>query len=202
MRSGAPENWQAIFGANGLEILKTCRTCLEKKQKQKANAAAAAGNERKNERADNSVDASAFIGQPAVPAEDFFVALRNAGDVHNLTAYIDRESANLEVAQDALPTIRVVFNNQPVPSAPARPRIVINLNRHNVGNNTDSQAALEGFVDSLNDDDEEYLDDAGAEDLDLSDRPDAAPSWLEPGDKTTATCSVLANGLERWREGV
>ncbi|KAK6988241.1 SWIM-type domain-containing protein [Favolaschia claudopus] len=96
-----------------------------------------------------------------------------------------RESANLEVAQDALPTIRVVFNNQPVPSAPARPRIVINLNGHNVGNNTDSQAALEEFVDSLNDDDEEYLDDAGAEDLDLSDRPDAAPSWLEPGDKTT-----------------
>ncbi|KAK7026186.1 SWIM-type domain-containing protein, partial [Favolaschia claudopus] len=544
-----PENWQAIFGANGLEILKTCRTCLEKKQKQKANAAAAAGNERKNERADNSVNASAFIGQPAVPAEDFFVALRNAEDVHNLTAYIDvsglaleedeespkeianiiaervyeclgyrfhfhtkrafgssdmtryeyncaqsssqqrksikvedvskqrdkgkmtvypcdgwltiwgsadtsewfvrirhndchqkyvsvevppdvkayilenvdlrtsqlwkqilvkhpkptftrksvyniwakaqqdrwkrhedelksarilleefskqgskyevepiplpdggksagfqafafaiptflrkwagkireigldstfnttkagyecfvilgevfgsgvplgflflkshnpdpgekenylrsmarhlvrtwgmevmqclsdkdiseinallaelpddvkyqlcfwhairavkgrlavvgrqpayynadeafseydwidrdfvpinqmtpteRESANLEVAQDALPTIRVVFNNQPVPSAPARPRIVINLNGHNVGNNTDSQAALEEFVDSLNDDDEEYLDDAGAEDLDLSDRPDAAPSWLEPGDKTT-----------------
>ncbi|KAK6988789.1 hypothetical protein R3P38DRAFT_2804256 [Favolaschia claudopus] len=107
-----------------------------------------------------------------------------------------RESANLEVAQDALPTIRVVFNNQPVPSAPARPRIVINLNGHNVGNNTDSQAALEEFVDSLNDDDEEYLDDAGAEDLDLSDRPHAAPSWLEPGDKTTATCSVLANGLE------
>ncbi|KAK6992361.1 hypothetical protein R3P38DRAFT_2802832 [Favolaschia claudopus] len=57
-----------------------------------------------------------------------------------------RESANLEVAQDALPTIRVVFNNQPVPSAPARPRIVINLNGHNVGNNTDSQAALEELI--------------------------------------------------------
>ncbi|KAK6992362.1 hypothetical protein R3P38DRAFT_3435617 [Favolaschia claudopus] len=96
-----PENWQAIFGANGLEILKTCRTCLEKKQKQKANAAAAAGNERKNERADSSVDASAFIGQPAVPAEDFFVALRNAGDVHNLTAYIDVSGLALEEDEES-----------------------------------------------------------------------------------------------------
>ncbi|KAK7006843.1 SWIM-type domain-containing protein [Favolaschia claudopus] len=108
---------------------------------------------------------------------------RNFVPLKQMTA-VQRESANLEVAQEAMPTIRVMFNKQPVASAPARPRIVINLNGRNVSDNSDSQAALEKFVDSLDDDEEEDSDPPVDEDLDLSDRLDAAPSWLEPGDET------------------
>ncbi|KAJ7744136.1 hypothetical protein B0H16DRAFT_1322351, partial [Mycena metata] len=96
--------------------------------------------------------------------------------------WIDRLFDRLKVAQQVIPTIKVRLAGQLLSTAPARPKIRINGNLKSVGQADTDAAALEKFVSSL-DDDEEDLE----EDPDAVDRWDGPASWFEPGETSFAT---------------
>ncbi|KAJ6458878.1 hypothetical protein C8R47DRAFT_1244886 [Mycena vitilis] len=94
-----------------------------------------------------------------------------------------RTEDRLKVAQQVIPTIKVRLGGELLPTAPARPKIRINGNLVRVGNG-DTDAELEAFVDSLDDNDE---DEDLEEDPDAVDRLDGPASWFEPGETSFAT---------------
>ncbi|KAK6984659.1 SWIM-type domain-containing protein [Favolaschia claudopus] len=107
----------------------------------------------------------------------------------------------LQVAQSFLPTVKLRFQGQAAESsAPTRPKIVINLGRQSGTTapaprtteedvsdvSSDSDAALEQFLESLDDDDEDYSEDPTA-----IDRIDGPASLFEAGENLV---SVFASG--------
>jgi hypothetical protein len=86
------------------------------------------------------------------------------------------------VAQETIPTLKLRFNGQiSEVSAPPRPKLIINLNGQ-LNSAESGNKNLERFVDSLDDEDEDYAD----EDIDAIDRWDGPESWFEPGETTFA----------------
>ncbi|KAJ6602864.1 hypothetical protein DFH09DRAFT_810636, partial [Mycena vulgaris] len=107
----------------------------------------------------------------------------------------------LKVAQNAIPTVKLRFAGQTSEvSAPARPKVIINLNGQPktaasaAGDATgEKQDRLDRLLNSLDDlerlldslDDESENDDL-ADDLDAVDRFDGPASWFEPGETSFA----------------
>ncbi|KAJ7619329.1 hypothetical protein FB45DRAFT_839733, partial [Roridomyces roridus] len=103
--------------------------------------------------------------------------------------WIDRTFAfykeRLQVAQSAIPRLNIYFNGKTM-AAPARPKLVINLNgkgRSPVTSNGD----LDTLMDTLDDELEGVDIDLGdIDDRDAIDRFDGPDSWFEPGETVFA----------------
>ncbi|CAK5273756.1 unnamed protein product [Mycena citricolor] len=98
----------------------------------------------------------------------------------------DKTPESLFVAQEAIPTVQIRIGDQLMSMAPAKPKIVIHLNGHL----RDTLRGLRGLGEE-SDEREEYfeeeddgLSDELGDELESmdSDRLEAAPSWLEPGE--------------------
>ncbi|KAJ7300745.1 hypothetical protein DFH08DRAFT_828202 [Mycena albidolilacea] len=87
---------------------------------------------------------------------------------------------NLKVAQTAIPTLKIRFNGQTSEvAAPARPKLIIHLNGRTESAphvSADSDEALERFVDSLDDDEEDLNEDPDAVDIAPAAVPNPLPS--------------------------
>ncbi|KAK6974367.1 SWIM-type domain-containing protein [Favolaschia claudopus] len=101
-----------------------------------------------------------------------------------------RTADRLQVAQNAIPTIKLRFAGQTSEvSAPPRPKLIINLNRTQTdpsGDRLDQVlGSVEGLEQLLDSFDDETTDNLG-DDLDAVDRFDGPASWFENGETVFA----------------